>query len=90
MISIGTLTIFNLVLLLSPPQFVAEKLNLMPLVFSARLTLFFIVLFNVLVSVAFEQRGSGWIASIIGLLTKWHRGRRRAGKTYKVIEGGMR
>ncbi|KAG6903012.1 hypothetical protein C0995_007445 [Termitomyces sp. Mi166 len=38
-ISVGALTIFNLVLLLSPPQFITEQLDLMPLVHSARFTL---------------------------------------------------
>ncbi|KAG5635992.1 hypothetical protein H0H81_009442 [Sphagnurus paluster] len=35
----------------------------------------------------FEQWGARWIALLIGTMSKWRRGRRRGGKTYKLIEG---
>ncbi|KAF8070552.1 hypothetical protein FPV67DRAFT_1487805 [Lyophyllum atratum] len=90
MLAICVLSMFNLLVLLSPPAFIADMLNLIPLAFSARLMLLLVVVINVVVSMAFEEWGARWIAWMIGTVEKWRRGRRRATKAYKVVEGGMR
>ncbi|KAF5380526.1 hypothetical protein D9615_004513 [Tricholomella constricta] len=90
MLSVGVLSTLNLLVLLSPPQFIGDLLNLMPLVLSARLVLLLAVVMNVVASMAFEEWGARRIAGLIGSLTKWRRGRRRGRKTYKLVEGGMR
>jgi len=90
MSAICVLSLFSLLVLLSPPQVIAHILNLMSLIFSARLALLLAVMVNVAVSLGFEEWGAGWIAGGVGSLMKWWRGRRRAKKAYKVVEGGMR
>ncbi|KAG6845904.1 hypothetical protein H0H87_000710 [Tephrocybe sp. NHM501043] len=59
MLSVSALTTFNLVVLLSPPQFVAEKLDLMSLEYSARVLLLLVIAINVSASVVFEHWGAG-------------------------------
>lgn len=90
MSSISVLSVFNIMVLLQPPQFIADMLNLMPLPFSGRIVLLFGVVINVVVSMAFEEWGAGRIAGAVSTAMKWRRGRRRARKAYKVVEGGMR
>lgn len=91
MVSIGLLSIFNILVLLSPPGPIAALLELMPLPSSARLTLLFAVILNVGVSMAYERWGAQTVASLIGSLMKARRRwRTRDGKTYKAVEGGMR
>ncbi|GLB37530.1 putative P5-type ATPase cation transporter [Lyophyllum shimeji] len=90
MSAICVLSLFNLLVLLSPPRLVASILNLIVLVYSARLVLFLAVIINVVVSLTFEEWGTRWMAGLIGSFMKWWRGRKRAKKAYKVVEGGMR
>ncbi|KAG6813565.1 hypothetical protein H0H92_009957 [Tricholoma furcatifolium] len=85
MLSVGALTAFNMVVLLVPPEIIAEKLNLMALTSSARLTLLLTVAINVVVSVVFEQWGSGWIAGLVGSLNKLQRGRRRNANLVRAL-----
>lgn len=65
-------------------------MNLLPLPFGARVVLLMAVVGNVVVSMVFEEWGAGRIAEMIGVVLRWRRGRWRAQKTYKVVEGGMR
>jgi len=92
MFSIVTLTLFNLLVLLCPPQPVRRILELMILPFSARTSLLFAVIFNIALSMAFEEWGTQVVAQAIGALFRLYRGRRRfrEGKVYKAVEGGMR
>lgn len=90
MVSIILLSLFSLVILLSPPQAIIGVMNLLPLPFGARVVLLMAVVGNVVVSMVFEEWGAGRIAEMIGVVLRWRRGRWRAQKTYKVVEGGMR
>ncbi|KAF4621315.1 hypothetical protein D9613_000774 [Agrocybe pediades] len=93
MFSMCLLSGFNILVLLGPPEVVARLLTLMDLPVSGRYTLFIAALINVGVSMGFEQWGASGVSTAVGAVTKWwHRGRRRVrdGKTYKVVEGGMR
>jgi cation-transporting ATPase 13A2 len=92
MFSIVTLTLFNLLVLVHPPQPVRKILELMVLPFSARMSLLFAVILNVALSMAFEEWGTQVVAQIIGALFGLRRDRRRSreGKVYKAVEGGMR
>jgi cation-transporting ATPase 13A2 len=91
MISMVTLTLFNMVVLLSPPQSLVVILELMPLPFSARRTLLVVTLVNMALSVVFEQWGSRGVAYVIGRMMQLRRGRRRTkgGETYKAVERGI-
>ncbi|KAF8633276.1 hypothetical protein AX17_004451 [Amanita inopinata Kibby_2008] len=92
MISIGSLSLFNVLVLLAPPSSLSNFLNLMPLPVSARVTLFGAVVVNVVVSMAFEEWGTRSVSGVIGMWLRWYHGRRRVreGKAYKAVEGGMR
>jgi cation-transporting P-type ATPase 13A2 len=91
MISIVTLSLFNLLVLLSPPRVLLVILELMPLPFSARSTMVWVVMMNVTLSMVFEQWGSEWVARLLGKLSQFQfrRGRRRVrtGKIYGIVEG---
>lgn len=89
MTSISALSLFNVVVLLWPPQVVSDILNLMPLPFGARTTLLFAAMANVVVSIGYEQWGAQRIAGAVGAMSRWRKGRRRVRKAYKVVEGGM-
>lgn len=92
MFSIVTLTLFNLLVLVHPPQPVRQILELMVLPFSARMSLLFATIFNVALSMAFEEWGTQVVAQVIGALFHLRPDRRRfrEGKAYKAVEGGMR
>jgi len=92
MFSIVTLTLFNLLVLLHPPEPVRLILGLMILPFPARMSLLFAAMFNVALSMAFEEWGTQVVAQLIGTIQRLRRGRRRTreGKAYKAVEGGMR
>ena len=85
------LSLFNVVVLLIPPQFVADWLELMALPFEARMALILAVVLNIALSFAYEQWGTQTVARIIGWFFQLRRQRRtRDGKAYKSVEGGMR
>jgi len=90
MFSIGLLTMSNILVLLWPPGFVSNLLNLMSLPSGARMILLAAVVINVVVSMIYEGWGAGSISRATGTILRWRQGRRRAGKAYKVVEGGMR
>jgi len=88
----ATLSLFSILVLMSPPQPIVVVLELMPLPTSARRTLLLVAAINVVSSVVFEKWGSGVVARIVGRLSLLRKGRRRVrdGKAYKAVEGGMR
>lgn len=91
MASMACLSVFNLVVLLAPPGWIADVLELMALPGLARATLLLAVVINVLASLAFEQWGTQAVASVIGWVMELRRHQRsRDGKLYKAVEGGMR
>jgi cation-transporting P-type ATPase 13A2 len=91
MLSLVGLTLFNLLVLLRPPQALIVILELMPLPSSARTTLFGLVVINTIFSVMFERWGTGLITRLISALALLRKKRRhRDGKMYKAVEGGMR
>ncbi|EIW62465.1 Ca-transporting ATPase [Trametes versicolor FP-101664 SS1] len=91
MASMACLSVFNLVVLLAPPGWIADVLELMTLPGLARATLLLAVVINVLASLAFEQWGTQAVASVIGWVMELRRHQRsRDGKLYKAVEGGMR
>ncbi|KAI0656621.1 P-type ATPase [Cubamyces menziesii] len=91
MLSMVCLTLFNLLVLLSPPGAISQVLELMALPISARATLLLAVVMNVLASMAFEHWGTQAVAHVIGLFFDLRRQHRvRDGKLYKAVEGGMR
>ena len=91
MVSIGCLSLFNVLVLLFPPGPIAAILELMPLPYSARWTLLLAVVINVAISMAYERWGAQNVAVLIGAAMRMRRRwRTRDGKTYKAVEGGMR
>jgi cation-transporting P-type ATPase 13A2 len=87
MLSFTVLTFVNLVILLAPPGSVRILLELMRLPFHARMVLLFVVLFNVLLSMAFERWGVQVVAKVVGSLMRVYKDRRRHrdGKAYKLL-----
>ena len=91
MLSIVSLTLFNVIVLLLPPPFLVSILELTDLPMVGRLTLLAATAINVGASMAFERWGAPAVASVVGYLTDLRkRFRTRDGKTYKAVESGMR
>ncbi|KAJ7251534.1 Ca-transporting ATPase [Mycena haematopus] len=94
MISLGLLTALNTLVLLAPPKPVSDLLTLMPLPFHGRIVLMCGAVVNAVLCLGFEQWGAGTLAAVAGRVgsylkpSRW-RGRRRDGKIYKAVEGGM-
>lgn len=91
MTSLVVLTVFNILVLISPPAGVASLLELMDLPTSARAILLAVALVNVGVSSVFEEWGTESVAVGIGALMKGisrlsTKRRVRDGKAYKAIE----
>lgn len=91
MLSIGILAFFNVMVLLYPPPFIVSILELQDLPFAGRTTLLAAVVVNVVLSMGFERWGAPAVAQTVGYFMDM-RGKHRVkdGKTYKVVEGGMR
>lgn len=90
MLSIGSLTLFNVITLLAPPQLFVTILELMAIPFSGRTTLLLAAVINVALSMAYEQWGAQIVSQAVGSIMRVHRNFRiREGKTYKAIEGGI-
>lgn len=91
MTSIIILAIFSTVVLLFPPPSVKILLDLMDIDTSAKLTLLFVVVLNVVASSLLER----WelVAKVVDWVRKRLRSRRprrvRDGKLYKAVEGAM-
>ncbi|KAG7446211.1 uncharacterized protein BT62DRAFT_931667 [Guyanagaster necrorhizus] len=92
MMAIGVLSTFSLLVLLFAPAVLTDWLTLMVLPPRARMVLLMAVVVNIGVSLLFEQYGAQTVATAIGTVLSWRRGRRRDrdGKVYKSVEGGMR
>ncbi|KAJ3537048.1 hypothetical protein NM688_g6744 [Phlebia brevispora] len=89
MLSIVSLTVFNLIVLLAPPDFLSSILELMALPRVGRVTLLMVVIVNVVLSFVFERWGAPAVAELVGYLLSLRRQHRvKDGKTYKAIEGG--
>ena len=87
MLSLIALSLFNVAVLLVPTKFMSAVLELMPLPLSARLTLLWVAVINVAVSVAFERWVAQLIADVVGMLVSEHEGRRRIkdSRVYRAI-----
>ncbi|KAJ3806480.1 hypothetical protein F5876DRAFT_49962 [Lentinula aff. lateritia] len=94
MFSLATLTAFNLLVLLSPPQAIADLLTLMMIPTEGRLKLLLAVAINMAICILYEGFGYLAVAGIVGQIMKWRKRNRRiretGGKVYKAVEGGMR
>ncbi|KAL0956491.1 hypothetical protein HGRIS_002636 [Hohenbuehelia grisea] len=89
MASLAVLTLFNVLVLLSPPQPIIVVLELMTLPFAGRTTILASVVINVALSMAFEKWGTEAVAVVVGgVLNLFRRERRRyrGGKAYKAVE----
>ncbi|KAJ3989971.1 P-type ATPase [Lentinula detonsa] len=93
MLSLGSLTLFNLLVLLSPPQAIVDLLTLMPIPKEGRLKLLLAVAINMSLCILYEGIGSFVVAGVVGQITQWRKRTRRiretGGKVYKAVEGGM-
>ncbi|KAK0212773.1 hypothetical protein DFS33DRAFT_1370273 [Desarmillaria ectypa] len=92
MLAIGVLSSFNLLVLLFPPAVLTDWLTLVVLPAHARMVLLMAVVANIAASLLFEKYGAQTVATVIGTVIGWQRGRRRDRdeKVYKAVEGGMR
>ncbi|GJE95870.1 P-type cation-transporting ATPase domain-containing protein [Phanerochaete sordida] len=91
MLSIVALSLFNVVVLLFPPDFLSSILELTNLPLSGRLTLLLAVVINVVLSMTFERWGAPAVAVAVEYLTSLRkRHRTKDGKAYKAVDGGMR
>ena len=91
MFSIVALTLFNVLVLLSPPAFLSSILELTDMPLMGRATLLLAVIVNVGASLAFERWGAPAVAVAVGYLMAFRKRQRvRDGKTYKYVENGMR
>lgn len=92
--SLGLLTALNTLVLLWPPQAISDILTLMPLPSDGRSVLLFGAAANAVLSMGFEQWGTGPVAAAVGrvwrMSQRWTSSRRREGKTYKAVEGVLR
>ena len=69
MLTIGALSIFNVVLLLDPLRPLMVLLELMPLPLTARVTLMIAVVINVFFSSLFESYGTAVVARLFEILS---------------------
>ncbi|KAI0063606.1 P-type ATPase [Artomyces pyxidatus] len=90
MLSLTALSLFNILVLLSPPQAVSDVLELMSIPTSARVTLLMAGVINVALSVAFERWGAQAVADVVGLFQQHQKRRVRDGKAYKAVEASAR
>ncbi|KAF7797894.1 hypothetical protein EIP86_009100 [Pleurotus ostreatoroseus] len=90
MISIISLAAFNIIVLLAPSGFINSILELMVLPAAGRVTLLFMVVVNVVLSMVFEKWGAPAASEFVGYILDLRRRRIRDGKTYKAIENGIR
>ena len=91
MLSLITLTAFNMLVLLYPPQLITVVLELMPLPFVGRMDLLVSVMINVCLSMVFERWGAQGIAEAVDSLRELisHDTRRyQDGKAYRAVDMG--
>lgn len=91
--SLAVLTGLNTLVLLAPPQTISDLLTLMPLPTYGRNVLLVGTVINAMLSLGFERWGASVLAVVAGRMAKtghqWWGRRRREGKVYKAVEGGM-
>jgi cation-transporting ATPase 13A2 len=92
MFSLIVLTLLNLLVLLSPLQWITVVLDLMIIPFQGRTVLLWVVIFNVIFSLSFERWGVHVTSKAIGIVLRAYRDRQRIreDKTYKLVENGGR
>lgn len=92
MFSIIALTLFNFMVLMSPPKPLRNILELMDIPLNASIALLFAIIFNIVLCLMYEAWGTLVVSKGIGALMRLRQGRRRVreGKAYKAVEGGMR
>lgn len=93
MLSISLLTVFSTWVLLAPPSYIADVLDVMSIPSSARMTLLGAVILNAVLSLALEKWAP--LATMVSWVARELKGRRKRsivkdGKLYKAVEGGMR
>ncbi|KAI0305581.1 P-type ATPase [Multifurca ochricompacta] len=88
MLFLVTLSLFNISVLVAPTKFVSAVLELMPIPVSARLTLLWVGVINVAVSVSFERWVAQPVADVIGIFLSRHEGRRRIkeSRIYRAVD----
>jgi cation-transporting P-type ATPase 13A2 len=88
MLSLVSLSLFNLSVLLAPTKFVSALLELMPVPISARMTLLWATIINVAVSIAYERWVAQLVAELVGMFVSHHESRRRVkdSRMYRAIE----
>ncbi|KIK67306.1 hypothetical protein GYMLUDRAFT_69495 [Collybiopsis luxurians FD-317 M1] len=91
-LSLIVLTLFNLLVLLSPPQAVLDLLTLMILPKDGKVKLLMAVAINMAVCIIYEEYGVMLVSGIVGQMMNWRKRSRRVheSKVYKAVEGGMR
>ncbi|KAJ7594428.1 P-type ATPase [Mycena floridula] len=92
MLALGSLSLFNVLVLLSPPDMVSDILTLMPLPAEGRIVLLIAAGLNVAISLCFEAWGAQRVAMGVGQISKffWKGGRRtrvEGNHTYKSLQG---
>lgn len=94
MLSLAALTMFNMLVLLSPPQAIVDLLTLMILPKDGRVKLLMAIAINMAVSITYEEFGALMVSGMVGHIIKWRKNnlkvRETDGKVYKAVEGGMR
>jgi cation-transporting ATPase 13A2 len=88
MLSLIALSLFNVSVLLAPIKLISALLELVPIPISARLTLLWAAIINVVVSVGFERWIAQPVAEMIGMLMTQHEGRRRVkdNRVYRALD----
>jgi len=93
-LSLTVLTAFNLLVLLLPPQSIADLLTLMLIPQDGRLKLLMAVAINIVVCILYEEFGALVVAGAVGKVIEWRKESRKIretdGKVYKAVEVGMR
>ncbi|KAG8690555.1 hypothetical protein FRC08_010493, partial [Ceratobasidium sp. 394] len=87
MASIVALTAFSTLVLFAPPQPLRLLLDIMPIPYSAKMTLFIAAVANAAVCFAFERWNP--IAGALEVLSSGRKRRSKGGLEYRAIEGGM-
>jgi cation-transporting ATPase 13A2 len=88
MLSLVTLSLFNVSVLLAPTKFISALLELVPIPLSARLILLWAAIINVAVSVGFERWVAQVVADVVGMFVSHHEGRRRIkdNRVYRAVD----
>jgi cation-transporting ATPase 13A3/4/5 len=88
MLSLVALSLFNVSVSLAPIKFISALLELVPIPISARLTLLWVAIINVAVSVGYERWIAQAVADAIGMFVSQDGGRRRIkdNRVYRAVD----